>query len=204
MNADRRSRRILGAVALTGVVLLLAACGGQRAGSAATLGDTRITESEVTAKVQELYAAQGKPVDSADELVPADMVGRMLIVELVDILAARNGVTASRGAIDEQIAAYELQAGGPEAMVNTFLQQGVAPSQIEDVIRLSVLAGALGPVLVPDGPPDVQSQAVFEAVVRLSDELGVEVSPRYGTWDPTTLQMGPTPDDLTRLPALEQ
>ncbi len=204
MNADRRMRRLIGAAVLASAALLASACGGQQAGSAATLGDSRISDVELTDVVQEILAAQGKPVDSADEVLTVDTLGRMIVIDLVDTLAEREGVVVSQGAIDEELTAYINQVGGEDAMINTFVQQGVAPSQIEDVIRLSISAELLGVALAPDAEVDVQSQAVYDAAVALSEELGVEVSPRYGTWDPSTLSLGPTPIDLAAPPALQQ
>lgn len=204
MKANRRVRRSIGAAVLAGAALLISACGGQPAGSAATLGDSRISEVELTNVVQEVLAAQGKPVDSADEALTADTLGRMIIIDLVDELAARQGVVASQGAIDQELVAYVNQVGGEDAMVNTFVQQGVAPSQIEDVVRLSILAEQLGVALAPDATAEEQSQIVYDAAVALSNELDVQVSPRYGTWDASTLSLGPTPNDLSAPPGLEQ
>lgn len=204
MNADRRMRRLIGAAVLASAALLASACAGQQAGSAATLGDSRISDVQLTDVVQEILAAQGKPVDSADEVLTAEALSRMIVIDLVDALAEREGVVVSQGAIDQELTAYINQVGGEDAMVNTFVQQGVAPSQIEDVIRLSLSAEKLGVALAPDAEADVQSQVVYDAAVALSEELGVEVSPRYGTWDPSTLSLGPTPTDLAAPPALEQ
>ena len=58
-------RRVLVA-AMLGAVLVLSACGGQQPGSAATLGDSRITEQQLTAQVQEIFTAQGLPVDARE------------------------------------------------------------------------------------------------------------------------------------------
>jgi hypothetical protein len=55
----------------------------------------------------------------------------------------------------------------------------------------------MGVVLDPEGDPQTQNSAVFEYVVALSEELDVTVSPRFGTWDPAQLSLGPVPDDLS-------
>ena len=78
----------------------------------------------------------------------------------------------------------------------------VAPSQLESIIRLQLQAQDLGIALNPSGSAEEQGRAVFEAAGALSEELQTTVSPRYGTWDPATLALGPTPDDLSAPPAL--
>lgn len=204
MTTVRRpsARHAMAAVALVAGSLLLAACADQTAGAAATYGDSRVSEQQLSSAVEEILVAKGQPADSVDQSLTATTLGRMLTVELVDILAAREAVVISQGAIDEQLAAYDGQAGGRDAVVTTFVEQGVAPSQIEDVVRLNLQAQALGVKLDPSGSAEEQGQAVFDAVVALSDELAVTASPRYGTWDATALTLGPVPDDLSAPPAI--
>ncbi len=194
-------RRVLVAAVL-GAVLVLSACGGQQPGSAATLGDSRITEQQLTAQVQEIFTAQGLPVDTADATLTSSTLGRMIVIDLVDALAEDQGIVITQGRIDEQIASYIAQAGDQPSMEATFVQQGVAPSQIESVIRLNLQAQDLGVKLDPSGTAESQGAAVFAAVTALSDELEVTTSPRFGTWDPATLQVGPVPDDLSTTPSL--
>lgn len=190
--------------AMLGAVLVLSACGGQQPGSAATLGDSRITEQQLTAQVQDVLTAQGQPVDTADATLTSQTLGRMIVIDLLNTLADREDIVITQGRIDEQIAAYVEQAGDQAAMESTFVQQGVAPSQIEDVVRLNLQAQDLGQKLVPAGSAEEQGAAVFTAATELSDELDVTTSPRFGTWDPATLQVGPVPDDLSTPPSLQQ
>ena len=200
----RGPRRAVIAAALMGATLVLAACGGQQPGSAATIGDTRITEQQLTSTVQEVLGAQGQPVDSPAAELTSQTLGRMIVIELVDRLAARNDIVVSQGRIDEQLANYIGQAGDKAAMEQTFVQQGVAPSQIEPVIKLNIQAQDLGTKIDPHGTAEEQGKAVFDAVTALSNELDVTASPRFGTWNAQTLQVGPTPDDLSTTPALPQ
>lgn len=196
-------RRVLVA-AMLGAVLVLSACGGQQPGSAATLGDSRITEQQLTDQMREVFTAQGLPVDSADAALTSTTLGRMIVIDLLDTLSERAGIVITQGRIDEQLAAYIAEYGDESTMEFTFAQQGVAPSQIEGVIRLNLQAQDLGVRLAPEGTAEEQGAALFTAASALSEELDVTTSPRFGTWDPTTLQVGPVPDDLSTPPSLEQ
>ncbi|MHB1067756.1 MAG: SurA N-terminal domain-containing protein [Candidatus Nanopelagicales bacterium] len=202
MSAVRRPHRAAVAAALVTAALLLSACAGQQAGSAATLGTARITEQALASTVAEIYTAQGLPTDTADADVAQQTLSRMIIIDLVDVLAERTGVQVSQGRIDQELQSYIAQAGDRDAMVASFTQQGVAPSMIEGMVRLNLLATDLGAALVPEGSAQEQGQAVFDAVSALSIELGVESSPRFGAWDPAALQVGPASDDLAILPSL--
>ena len=203
MITARRPRIVIAAVAIAAAAIVLTGCANQEAGSAATLGDTRITEDALSTEVQELLAAMGQPVTATDEVLPPKMLGRMITVVLVDELAARNDVVVTQGQIDEQLANYEGQAGDRAAVESLFVEQGVAPSQIESIVRLNLQAQALGIALDPSGSAEEQGQAVADAVIALSTELDTTVSPRYGTWDPATLSIGPLPNDLSTPPSLD-
>ena len=202
MTAARRPRLILVAASVAAAAVLLSACGSQQAGAAATLGDTRISERTLSSEVQAVLAAKGQPTTSVDESLPPEMLRRLILIELVDELAAREGVVVTQGQIDEQLANYEAQAGDRAALESLFIEQGVAPSQIEAFVKLNVQAQEVGIALAPSGSAEEQGQAVSDAVIALSEELDTTVSPRFGTWDPTSISVGPTPNDLSAPPAL--
>lgn len=195
------SRRLaLGVAALATTVLALAGCGTAQAGAAATVGDTRITDTALTTEVQAVLAAKGQPLDTEDASLVSQILGRMITMELVDRLAVREGVEITQGQIDEVIANYTGQVGSIEQVEEIFLQENVAPSQIESLITLQAQAQELGIALNPSGSAEEQGTAVFEAASLLSVELDTAVSPRYGTWDAATLSLGSVPNDLSTLP----
>lgn len=202
MTAARRPRLILVAASVAAAAALLSACGSQQAGAAATLGDTRISERTLSSEVQAVLAAKGQPTTSVDESLPPEILSRLITIELVDELASREGIVVTQGQIDEQLANYEGQAGDRAAVEQLFIEQGVAPTQIESIVRLNVQAQELGFAIAPNGSAEEQGQAVVDAVVALSAELETTVSPRFGTWDAATISVGPTPNDLSAPPAL--
>lgn len=200
MRASRT--RLVGAAVVVAVALVTSACSGaQTAGSAATIGDTRISEQDLADQVGAVLTAQGLPADSDDASLTSTTLGRMITIELVRVLAEQEGVVITQGQIDQQLATFQQQAGSQEAVESTFAQQGIAPNEIEDVLRINLEATALGEKLLPDGSVDEQGQAVFDAVGSLSDDLQVEVSPRFGTWDATTLRVTEAEDDVATLPS---
>lgn len=199
-----RSRRLaLGIAALATTALALAGCGTTQAGAAATVGDTRITESQLTTEVQAVLSAKGQPLDSEDASLVSQMLSRMITMELVNRLAEDQGVEITQGQIDEVVANYTGQVGSIEQVEEIFLQENVAPSQIESLIRLQAQAQELGIKLNPSGSAEEQGTAVFEAAAELSVELDTTVSPRYGTWNPVSLDIGSVPNDLSTLPTLD-
>lgn len=190
------SVKVRAAIAVV-AVLALSACSGQTAGSAAIVGDTRITDETISAEVENLLTAQGKSLDDASPSMMATALGRAVTTELVDQVATKEGVTVNAGEIDAVLDAYGEQAGGLAEFEKYLLTQDVAPDQITSIIRLNIQVEKLGLKLAPNESPDMQSLAVFQIVGTYSEEVGVEISPRYGSWDPANLTIGPPPDDLS-------
>ncbi len=125
------------------------------------------------------------------------VIQRLVITNLVDQAAQRLDVTVSDGAVDAELLALEANAGGREALDEALLQSDIPPIGGSDQVRVSLLVREMGLVLDPAGDPQTQNTSVFEYVVALSQELDVSISPRFGTWNPDQLALGPLPDDLS-------
>ena len=200
-----RIQRVIATAVIAGTVvasMTLTGCGASTSGAAAVFGDTRISEQTLTSTVQEVLVAQQKSPNTSDAALTSAVLGRLVTSELVDQLAAEAGVTVTQGAIDSTLQGYVQQAGGEAAVQDILLQRNVAPSQIEAFVRTNVLAQLLGQALAPQAGIEGQSDAVVAAIIETSLVVGTEVSPRFGTWEPTKLTIGPVPNDLSVLPAL--
>lgn len=198
---SRPLTRLAGAAVL---LFALAGCGGAvTAGSAAVLGDSRITTTEVADQVAEVQRARGQEAGQPDIILTQEVVRRLVLLDLVEQAAARQGVEVTEGEIDAARLQFEAQFGGREALEQAFLDSGVPPSQIDSEIRLNVTATELQAALVPDGTPEEQSAALFDYIVTLSEELGTTIAARFGTWIPADLQVGPPPSDLSVGPQAE-
>ncbi len=199
-----RIQRVIATAVIAGTVvasMTLTGCGAATSGAAAVVGDTRISEQTLTSTVQEVLVAQQKSPNTSDAALTSAVLGRLVTSELVDQLAADAGVSVTQGAIDSTLQGYVQQAGGEAEVQNILLQRNVAPSQIESFVRTNVLAQMLGQALAPTADIQGQSDAVVAAIIETSLVVGTEVSPRFGTWEPTKLTIGPVPSDLSVLPA---
>lgn len=193
----KRTRTATVTIGLAAASLALAACASEP-GAAAVVGSDRISETEFSQQVQDVLVAQGRPSDANDPAVTTQTMSMLVTESLVHQLAEQAGVSITPGQIEAQLQAYDAQLGGRQQVEQTYLQQyGVAPSQLSDAVRFTLEVEALGKGLDPSGTADTQRASVGEAIAVLSQVLDVQVSPRYGTWDNTTIHLGPVPDDLS-------
>ena len=191
---NRPKLGLVGAIAAG--ALVLSGCASATPGAAAIVGNERISERQLTEQVEQVLVAQGRPVDSASEALVVTTLDRMITSLLVEQIAEEQGIEVTQGELDATIAQYAAASGGEQAFKDTLLAQDLAPDDIEDLFRVNILAQKMGMILDPGGTPDSQSAAIFAAVTAFSQEAGTEVSPRYGSWDPAGLVVGPPPNDL--------
>jgi hypothetical protein len=193
-----KSKRSLAVAAASVVIAFIASgCMSIHPGAAAVVGDDRISESQLTQQVQRVLRAQGRPVDTPSEALVVTTLDRMITTSLVEQFADREGITVNQGELDATLANFTEASGGKEAFEELLIQQDLAPEDIDSLFRVNILAQKLGLALDPTGSPESQSAAIFAAIAAFSDEIGTQVSPRYGSWQGAGLQIGPALNDLS-------
>jgi hypothetical protein len=179
--------------------VLLSGCASSLAGSASVVGGVSVSDRDVAVSVDELLAqvagVEGaQPLDEATATrVTVERYTRSLLFQEA---AAREGITVTQGEVDEIVAqTVEGQFGGDRVAFENALatQQGVPASEIGEFARDFVIRSKVVEKIAPTGDTEV----ISDYLVRLSDEVGVEVSPRFGTWDPVNVSVGAVPDDLS-------
>ncbi|MGW6394247.1 SurA N-terminal domain-containing protein [Streptomyces sp. NPDC055103] len=192
----RRDRRI--ALSVSAALLaapLLTACGSDaHPGAAAVVGGERIEVSTLQAQVKDVRAAQAASPQAAQLLGTSGDLNRrklngLIFDRVVSKVADDNGVTATRAEIQKTRTAFVQQSGGEDRLAAVLLQeQGVAPDQIDEVVRRNVLmnkiAAKLGITETPEGQKKLTD--VFTAA---SKSLDIDVNPRFGAWDDAQVQL---------------
>lgn len=187
----------LAAGALIAAVLVTGCENPINAGTAASVGSTRISETVVAEQVNAVLADQGKPANTADAKLTQDVIQRLILADLLEQVAVENAIEVTKGDLDATKASFIEQVGGEAELKKVFLNQGVPATAIDSVVRINTLVSLIGAKLAAGGAQDQATQAVFAAIVKKAQETGVDVNPRFGTWDPAQLKLGPRPNDLS-------
>lgn len=195
-------RRRAAVAVLVGAVLAptgLAAC-TPRPGSAAYVGDDRLTVNQVESDTRAVLAAAASSGQTG--LDPAEVnrrqVDRFVTDRLITVAAQRRGITVS----DAEVDALIRQAAGTTDTA-TFADQLAAsqlvpPGDLDAFARSVALNQKLVAAIAPGASATAQNTAIVSALGELSSQLGTGVSPRYGAWDPTQLTVALPPDDLSK------
>jgi hypothetical protein len=154
-------------------------------------------------KVADVLVAQGYSVNKSDPTLVTATLNWLIVQDLLEQVAADNNIVVTQGEIDRERAAELKSTGSEEALNAAYLKQNVAPNQIQDRIRFSLMAQLVAKAIAPTATPEQATAALVAAVVAKSQEVNPEVNPRFGTWDSQNLQLGSSPSDLsTALPTV--
>ncbi|MDQ0775142.1 outer membrane murein-binding lipoprotein Lpp [Streptomyces aurantiacus] len=189
MHRRRRTAFLLSAALVTAAPLLTACGSDAHPGAAAVVGDDRITVSQLENRVNEVRTAQRAATKGEAQYEQAiaksgglarDTLHGMVLDRVLHRAAQDADVTVTRKEIQQARAGLEEQAGGAKAFEVTWLQRyGVPPERIDDNLRVQIEAQKLAARL----GADTSQPAFWKSLSEASKKLGVDVNPRYGTWD---------------------
>lgn len=193
----RRKRRVVLLVAVA-CLALLTACDPVKSGSAAIVGDNSLTTMQLSDLTDEvdatIAAADAQSSMSADQLNQG-LVSLWVQEELIDVVAAEHGVTATQTEIDKYLAQFDKKT-----QLQIVTSAGIPPSGLERAVEATILRSKLGAVLAPGGSQEDQTIAITQEMVKVADEVGVSVNPRFGSWDGSI--PGVQPRSVDRLSAV--
>jgi len=185
----------------------LAACGPTRMGSAAILGNERITStmlSDQVANLQQWYQAHKSKIQLQFPLsqAPQEVLSWLVRFRVRDEMAARNHVKVNSGQSERALAAIAAQAG-PSGIKNLAVANGLPPDLLPDLGRYEAIQNAL--VAKMDGgtlPKSTAAQQALGAALtlrqcRAAKAMNIRVNPRFGQLDYSQLSIIPAANALS-------
>lgn len=177
---------VTGAAAVVVLGVTLGGCGAVEAGSAATVGDTAISqrdlENRTTAFLASLPAAQRSQANGEISTVQTALLNEMVLEQLVGTAARQAGVTVSDAAVSAQVTQATTQAG---AQLDSQLAQNfLTRDRLPDLLRVNLEVYAIGRAGAPAGTTPAQAAPRAIAYITSPDRgIPVRVNPRFGTWE---------------------
>jgi hypothetical protein len=192
LHRRRRTALVLTA-AIAAAAPLLTACGSAaHPGAAAVVGGQRITVSQLENRVDEVRRAQRAAVPdeaqyqqvlASTSSLTRDTLHNMVLDQVLHRAAQDQGISVTRHQVEQMRTNLEQQAGGATALETAWLQKyGIAPARLDDNLRLQLEAQQLAKQL----GTDTSQPAFWKALSKASQELRIDLNPRYGTWDVQT------------------
>ena len=143
-------------VGLLFVSSVLIACGQQNPGTAAFVGDTRITSDELSVYLDDLRAVV--PIENNDQgtAQTRGVLARLIIGQIINEAVIESNAIVDQSLVAKDYEALEKQNGGPEALAVFAGSRNVPPMLIKEVLSQNRALEAIGKVLEPNAPELVQ------------------------------------------------
>jgi hypothetical protein len=213
----RRTRlAALGAAGL-GACAVLAACSPVKMGSAAVLGNQRITVSSLDTQVANFNTAAapyGSQVQLTSTEVPAAVLSWLIRFDIEDQMAASAGISVTQAQVQQGIASVNSQAqqaatqNGLSSAQSVFLNAGISPQmvpalgkyQAQEVAFAEQANGGKLPATTAEN--NTVTAALTKAQCTAAKSLNIQVNPQFGRLDYTQYTVVPVTDALSRPPGV--
>jgi hypothetical protein len=185
---------VLGAAGL-GACAVLAACAPVQAGSAAIVGNQRITVSSLDTQVSNWeaaakpYAGSGLQVTSAN--APATVLSWLIRFAVMDQVAASNGISVTEAQSQAALSSLSAVASqeGASSTSMLLIANGISPQMFPQVGQWEAQQTAYGlKATGGEEPTSTAEQSAFTAAVNkaqctAAQSLNIQVSPQFGRLD---------------------
>jgi hypothetical protein len=196
LHRRRRTALSLSVSLLAGAPLLTGCGGDAHPGAAAVVGGQRIEVSTLQSQVRDVRDAQRASPQSAQLIkntgkLSQSKLNSLIFDRVLQRAADDSGVTVSRKEVQTTRQRAAAQSGGEKPFAAMLLQQGALSSgQIDDAVRREVLLTKLAASLGANTTTPAGQQKVLAALTKTSKEIGVDVNPRYGSWNYQQVSLG--------------
>ena len=211
----RRTRAAVGGVAAASACVVLAACSPVKLGSAAIVGDQRITTSALDTQVTNLQAAAkpyGKQISLSAADMPAAVLSWLIRFQVSDQVAANAGISvtaaqiqAGTSDINSQAQSVASQEGLASAQA-ALLDAGISPQMLSDLGRYQAQELAFAEQINDGKLPSTTAEGnavdakLTKAQCTAAKSLTIQVSPQFGRLNYSQLSVVPTPNTLSQPP----
>ena len=175
--------------------LTLTACG--QVDTAASFGETKITQAQAQSVVDEILAERTKVDTTQMQLESGNALNRSqlrfsIVTAIFDEIAKELKIKVSTSEIENTRTGIYEQIGGESQLAMNLVAAQIAPSNFERYMRATIVSNKLASALSMAGVADEEVQLkISELVQKKAKQMKVSVNPRYGVWDEETAELIP-------------
>jgi hypothetical protein len=184
-------------VGLLFVSSVLIACGQQNPGTAAFVGDTRITSDELSVYMDDLRSVV--PIENNDQgtAQTRGVLARLIIGQIISEAVTESNAIVDQSLVAKDYEALEKQSGGAEALAVFAGSRNVPPMLIKEVLSQNRAIEAIGKVLEPNASEAIQRARGDGFLLQLANTKKIEINPRYGSWVSENGSIAPPANELS-------
>jgi FKBP-type peptidyl-prolyl cis-trans isomerase (trigger factor) len=175
------------AVMIVASALLLTGCSQNN--EAATIGDFKISQTELQSSIDAVMAERAKIDSSQMQLESGEELNRgqlrfKILMHTFDEIAKELKIEVTSSAIEAKKATLLNSIGGAAELPKNLVNAAIALQDFDTYIRAIVISDQVAAALSQSGvAAEEVSAKVGELLNAKAKSLGVKINPRYGFWD---------------------
>lgn len=179
------------------VSVVLVACGQQNPGTAAYVGEQRITSDQLSVYLNDLRAVV--PIEDNDQgtAQTRGVLARLIIGQIIEDAVIETNAIVDQGLVAQDYAALEKDAGGTEALAIFAGSRNVPPMLIKEVLSQNRAIEAIGKTIQPTASAQVQRAEGDAYILKIANTKKIDINPRYGTWIAQDGSIAPPANELS-------
>lgn len=167
--------------------LLLTGC--SQTNEAATIGDFKITQTELQSSIDAVISERTKVDTSSMQLETGDALNRgqlrfKILMHTFDVIAKELDLEITSSEVVNRKQQITQSLGGDAELSKNLVNAAIAPQDFDTYIRAVLISERISSALAQSGVAEVDVAPQLGKLLNAkAKELGVKVNPRYGFWD---------------------
>jgi len=179
------------------VSVVLVACGQQNPGTAAYVGEQRITSDQLGVYLNDLRAVVPVADNDQGTAQTRGVLARLIIGQIIEDAVIETNAIVDQGLVAQDYAALEKDAGGIEALAIFAGSRNVPPMLIKEVLSQNRAIEAIGKTIQPTASAQVQRAEGDAYILKIANTKKIDINPRYGTWIAQDGSIAPPANELS-------
>lgn len=179
-------KKILAVLTIASALLLT---GCSQSNEAATVGDFKITQTELQSSIDSVVAERTEVDTSQMQLETGEGLNRgqlrfKILMHTFDEIAKELKIEVTSSEITAKKSELIQSVGGEAELPKNLVNAAIAKQDFDAYVRAIVISEQISAALAASGVPEAEvSSRVGELLSAKTKSLGVTVNPRYGVWD---------------------
>ena len=179
-------KKILAVLTIASALLLT---GCSQTNEAATIGDFKITQTELQSSIDAVMAERSKVDTSQMQLETGEELNRgqlrfKILMHTFDEIAKELKIEVTSSQVGAKKAAIIQSVGGEAELPKNLVNAAIALQDFDTYVRAIVISDQVSAALAQSGVAEEEvSTKVGDLLNAKAKTLGVKINPRYGVWD---------------------
>ena len=179
-------KKILAVITIASALLLT---GCSQNNEAATIGDFKISQTELQSSIDAVMAERSKVDTSQMQLETGEELNRgqlrfRILMHTFDEIAKELKIEVTSSAIEAKRATILNSVGGEAELPKNLVNAAIASQDFDTYVRAIVISDQVAAALSEAGvAAEEVSSKVGDLLNAKAKSLGVKINPRYGVWD---------------------